>query len=322
MENKYRVISLITILLSLYVFSDDIIQYLPSFKMDHTYGPSRSVAKKFSALTKTQFGVKADNPELAKIDKIVKEPKLNKTGLAWLTFNKMGFDIMKSTDMHNNWLIQDFLKFTSTATKPVADIGSRFGVVASMAIGVNAQVIAIDPVAEHLIITRRWILDKEKLSKLFLYYGQFPRDVSLPKQSISAVILNRVFIFLTPQEIEQGIAKITEWLIPGGKIFIIANAPQHKQYSNWFMPIYESRWSSGSAWPGVNLDTSTALPDQAYWLPKYLHVMDERPLIKILEKHNFIIERTEFVSMKKFGQSPVERDGKEAIGIIAKLKHI
>ena len=115
---------------------------------------------------------------------------------------------------------------------------------------------------------------------------------------------------------DEALAKIGNWLIPGGQVFIVVMAPQHKEFSNWFLPIYEQRWQDGNNWPGM-LKVRKALPEQAYNLPEYLHVMDERPLRKALENLNFTIVNSGFISLKSFASKADDRDGKEAFGIIA-----
>ena len=69
-------------------------------------------------------------------------------------------------------------------------------------------------------------------------------------------------------------------------------------------------------WPGEHLEIAKALPAQAYALPKELYVMDAEVLTKALENHGYKVEKSDFISMKKFG-TETNRDGREALGVIA-----
>ena len=83
--------------------------------------------------------------------------------------------------------------------------------------------------------------------------------------------------------------------------------------------MYDQKWNDGNLWPGSGLKSCEVLPEQAYGLPEFIHVMDERPLKKVLEKFGFEIVESNFISMKRFGSEP-DRNGQESYGIIAK-KH-
>jgi hypothetical protein len=134
--------------------------------------------------------------------------------------------------------------------------------------------------------------------------------------SLSGVVLYRVAHFMPPDKFEEGIAKIHRWLVPGGKVFIAVLPPQHGEYRDKVLSQYDANWKKGNVWPGFSFKSQDILPDQAYALPARLHLMDERPLVNVLEKYGFTIEKKDFIDMKKFGKSE-QRDGHELYGIVA-----
>jgi SAM-dependent methyltransferase len=275
----------------------------------------------FRKLPQSEWGVNSTIAAIDSLDELTTEPVLSSSGKSYLTVNKMGFDVLHTEQSRNSWLITEFLKFSKVAKNPVLDIGAGYGNISLMLLAQGNKVIANDLAIEHLLtIHKSAKISKLAQGNLYLNYAKFPGEMNFPDNSIDAVMLHRVIHFMSPAEIELGLSKIAKWLRPGGKIFIVVMAPQHKQFADWFLPIYNDKWQQGDKWPGVNLPVKKALPDQAYNLPEFLHVMDDRPLTLALENSGFKIEKKDFISMTHFAKKPNERDGKEAMGIIAVKK--
>ena len=276
---------------------------------------------KFKELPKSEFGIKANDADVMSLSKDISEPKLSHTGKSYTTVNHMGFDVLNTSESINSWLVIDFLEFIKDAKKPVLDVGAGYGSISLLALAQGNTVVANDIAPEHLLSISKFALGRHlPLEKLYFNPNSFPGEMNFPANSLGAVMLHRVIHFMTPEQITTGLAKISRWLTPGGKVFIVVMSPQHKQFAGWFLPIYEQKWQEGDEWPGVNLPIQKALPDQAYNLPEVMHVMDDRPLRLALEKLGFIVEKSDFISMKHFATKPGERDGKEAVGIIAVKK--
>jgi SAM-dependent methyltransferase len=278
---------------------------------------------KFNSIKVSTFGVEAKKVELDGLEKILPDIKLSKTGKSLLTVNKMGYDILNG-ETESNWLISDFTQLVkSEQGKTILDIGSGYGRISHIALKQNHNVISNDIAAEHLLHNRK-IAKSNGLSieNLYLNNNHFPDKLSMPNNSLDAVVLYRVVVFLSPDEMEEGISNVHKWLKKGGKFYIVSLSPFHNDYSEWFLPIYNAKWESGDKWPGVNLEVEKALPKQAYNLPKYLHIMDERPLEYALKNAGFEIEKKEFIDMTRFGSKndKIKRDGKESFGIIAVKK--
>ena len=289
------------------------------FVLNSQFVHAFEIETKFDQLTSSNFGVNASLADLDSIMNLVTEPQKSLTGKSFLTVNKMGFDVFGNKQSQDSWIILDILEFTKNVQRPVLDIGCGYGYISLQILSNDAiKVIANDIALEHLLNVRKIALKQGlPLKNLYLNNKKFPKNLSFDENSLSTVILHRVLHFLSPNEIEVGLSKIQKWLQPGGKVFIVVMTPQHKEFSDWFLPIYEQEWKKGNKWPGTGLKVERALPDQAYNLPEFLHVMDERPLRYALERSGFSIEKVHFLSMKHFGKTPETRDGQEAIGIVA-----
>lgn len=262
------------------------------------------------------FGVRANAPFLDDIENTLPDnPPLSRTGKSLLTYNKQGFDIIDPDTAKKSFLIHAIAKFSKNTRQPMLEIGGGYGRLSKIMLEQGATVIENDLDLRHLIYGRK-LLEPELREHLYLNTFKFPRGMILPPNSLSGVVMYRVLHLMTPDEIEEGFAKIKRWLVPGGKLFIAVLPPQHVEYQDKVLKHYEQRWNKGDPWPGAGLKSEILLPQQAYGLPENLHVMDERPLKKALEKYGFMVEEYGFIDMKRFhGQT--SNDGQELFGLIA-----
>ena len=294
--------------------------FIFTIPLQSTGANANDISQKFSAIEQSNYGVHAINDKLDDIEKLLPDIPVSKTGKSFLTVNKTGFDVLNSENK-NNWVLNEYSKFMSTKSlQTILDIGSGYGRISHIALNRNKTVIANDIATEHLIYTRK-IAKSQGLSlkKLYLNNSHFPDNIIMENDALDAVVIYRVIHFLSAEEIELGLSKICKWLKKGGKVFIVVLSPYHKEYSEWFLPLYNAKWEDGNKWPGEGLEVAKALPRQQYNLPKYLHVMDDRPLKYTLEKHGFIVLKTGFIDMSRFNSADNKqnRDGKESFGIIA-----
>jgi hypothetical protein len=280
----------------------------------------RTLEYNFALLPNYIFGVPASLQELDKLEHLVPNPielKLPSGTTLVTSFNKMGFDFIAPEYAGENWLIQEYIQFASITSKPVLDIGACFGYTTNLALNAGATVIANDIEVGHLVFTRRNIDNPKLKANLYLNLARFPYETSFPPQSLSAVIIDRILHFLKPAEIEDGLDRVYEWLEPGGKIFIAVLPPQQKEVKDWLLPIYESKWQAGDTWPGIGIETSVAFPRYAHNLPKFVHIMDDRPLTIALKNHGFTIERSEFIKSTHMGLLNDSKGNIALYGIIA-----
>ncbi|MBY0462494.1 MAG: class I SAM-dependent methyltransferase [Alphaproteobacteria bacterium] len=261
------------------------------------------------------IGIRADSKSLDKLSII--PPMLSKTGKSFITFNKMGFDI-NSTNL--SWVAEEFINFCQEYPgEYVLDVGAGYGFLSRKALSKGVFVISNDIEMQHLLYSRKKVKNPDEILSLFLNTTPFPY-LDIPKNFLRAIILHRVLHFLPGKEVDLGLENAMTWLKKGGKVYIMVMSSEHIGYREKVLPEFERRKKKGDPWPGMYLDVEEHLPDQAYSLPKQLHIMDQEILRNALERHGFEIERMGYVSMQGFG-TETARDGKEAIGAIAVKKH-
>lgn len=264
-----------------------------------------------------KFGVLASSVSLDSLPK--DQPPLSNTGKSLVTLNKFGFDVLDEQTLAENWLVKEILE---TAKKPnalILDVGGGYGRLTSSITKINptARVIYNDRKKEHLYYGIKEMSPFQK-ERVYLNTKVCPEEMDFTGENfLDAAAYIRVFHFMKPSEIEQAIEKTSRWLKPGGKIFIMVLSPQHGEYRDKVLEEYERRWEQGDLWPGYFHKSKDILPDQSKHLPEWLHVMDGRPLERILEEKGYTITKRGFVeTMKKFGNTE-KRSGQEAYGLIA-----
>ncbi len=266
------------------------------------------------------FGVHASSSYLDSLpdsqSSLPNQPPQSKTEKSYITLNKYGYDVIDiSKGVENSWLIKELLDEVKSSRDPILDVGGGYGGLTFLMSKLGATVIYNDIDEGHLYYGKKQLSPSQK-ERVYLNSSSFPEEMNFPKNSLEGVVLHRVLHFLTPSQIEKGIEKISNWLKPGGKVYIVVLTPQHAEYRSKVLQKYDDEWQQGNPWPGYSYGSKDILPDQAENLPEQLHVMDGRPLKRILEKNGFVIIKDDFIGMKQYGKTEL-RDGKEAYGLIA-----
>lgn len=123
-------------------------------------------------------------------------------------------------------------------------------------------------------------------------------------------MLHRVLHFFSGEDIDKILSNCYQWLKPNGKIYIVMMSNEHVAFRD------KIKYDNSKKWPGDNLVVvEKHLPEQAYALPKTLHVVSIETLRNNLKEQGFEIEKVDYVSLKQVGTEK-NRDGKEAVGII------
>ncbi len=180
----------------------------------------------------------------------------------------------------------------------VLDIGCGYGntLLGMLPTSKGQRVIFNDLSSEHLeIIVRR--LEKRKYAHNNNYNGDFylnnklfPDEMDFPDNSFSSILFSYVAHYLTPTEIEVGMQKMYDWLIPGGRVYYrVLSINAHPFY--FYRNEYERRKTEGDRWPGYieslqNIDLpgkpTTGFPDSIH-----PHGVDE--LTRLAEETGFTL---------------------------------
>ncbi len=207
-----------------------------------------------------------------------------------------------------------FINYAFKQKLPSLEIGAAFGTVTIAALKKGAKIIANDLDIRHLeILSQNVPLSLNQ--NLCLLPGRFPYDLNLPSKSLASVFSSRVFHFLTPQEIADGLKQINRMLIPGGKLFVITETPYLKDYQK-FIPVFECRKKEGKKWPGVIENVALYAPTRMDNIPSLLHFFDDVTLSETLSRFGFKIERASMFERPDYPPD-LRLDGRESVGIIA-----
>ena len=211
-----------------------------------------------------------------------------------------------------------FIAFAQKTKHPLVDIGCAFGVASIPALEMGAEVVAIDLEESHLEALVKNV-PAHLSNKIKTIRARFP-DVDFPANSIGAVYMSQVLPFLSGQEIEQGIEKIYNWLVPGGKLFIVSFTPYIDHVSS-FIPVYEQRKNRNMEWAGYIEDLSkySLDPNISKNLPNKINHIDADDLARVCLKFNLQIERLEFFGDPENTLPPgIKFDDRERVGLIAR----
>ncbi|MGC8483753.1 MAG: class I SAM-dependent methyltransferase [Thermodesulfobium sp.] len=257
----------------------------------------------------TEFGVSAsrsnlvsDGLQIPLAEEDGKIPTLNQTG--FMTPDQNPYNL-------------SFIDFAATRKYPVLDIGAAYGLTTLPALYKGAQVIANDIDPRHLLLLREQA-EQESRKRLFLNKRKFPNETEFPNNSIGAILLCRVAHFLSGEDMDQAITKMTRWLVPGGRIFVVTMSPYHHLLTE-LLPGYLGKAEKNIAWPGVINNMHEIAPHLKTQIPNFLHVMDHQSLGKAFERHGLkILEESLFDYTRPKAK---KSDGKGYYGIIVEKKN-
>lgn len=205
-----------------------------------------------------------------------------------------------------------FIEFSKTSELPVLDIGTAFGYVPSLLVKSKIKVIANDIYRPHL--DSLYSNTPDEFRKLLsLNTDRFPDQLELMPNSIGAILASRVFHFLTGEELELGVKKMFDWLVPGGKVFVFTNAPYRKNMTS-FMAEYEKK-RAVEKYPGMVENVNSVNKEQGKYLAPFFHYMDKDVVSRLFIEAGFIIEKVDYVKIDL--PEDITLDGRENVGLIA-----
>jgi SAM-dependent methyltransferase len=139
-------------------------------------------------------------------------------------------------------------------------------------------------------------------------------EIDFPHESFGAILCARTLHFLRGRDIETTVRKMHDWLIPGGRIFLVADSPYVGPW--WKLaPEYERRKREGCPWPGFVQDYAALLPpgSNASEHPSFIHPLDPDILGRVTAQAGFEILEAGFLRRGGGGGT-----GREHAGVIAR----
>ena len=208
----------------------------------------------------------------------------------------------------------EFIDYVAQLKNPsVVEIGCAYVVSTLEMIKRGIPVAANDLDPRHLEILRDRI-PKEKRHLLTILPGRFPDSVPVLPGTIDAILTCRVLHFFPPDVLTKALNVIFNWLVPGGKAFIVTDTPYLRNLSR-FIGLYEQRVASGDPWPGFHANLHELAPEYAGKLPPTLHLLDERVLARVSTEIGFKVEKVQFIDRQDYPDT-VRWDGRESVGTI------
>ena len=206
------------------------------------------------------------------------------------TLNRMGY--MKQ---HLDEYTQAFVDYAAHSKELVLEIGCAYGFVVQEVLKNGGNIIASDLSEEHL----KMVLNntpKEHLERLFLYPAYFPKDLTLPNESVGAVLASRILHFLNGDEVGEGLGRIHNWLKKDGKFYFTAVTPYHASFRESFENVYQDRVANKEEWPGIIEDQWVINPTHKEYVEPFLNVFDIPQLEELLPKHGFKVDKISLFS--------------------------
>lgn len=224
-------------------------------------------------------------------------PTLNNTG--WMT---------ETLDDYS----RAFTEYAPTVPAECLDIGCAYGVATLPALAGGARVLACDLEPRHLEILAQRVpaADRDRFRS---HPARLP-DVDFPPASFGAILCARTLHFLLARDIEITVRKMFEWLVPGGRAYLITDSPY---VGPWWKsaPEYERRKREGCPWPGFVSNYSALLPagtDPAQH-PTFIHPLDPDILRRVAGEAGFEVLEAAF--LRGGGRAAT---GREHAGVIAR----
>ena len=219
------------------------------------------------------------------------------------TMNNTGF-MTEALDAYS----QEFVSYAGSIADEVLDIGCAYGVATLAALAAGARVCAADMDDRHLaVLVRR--TPAQQRARLRTAVAILP-TADFPAGSFGAILAARVLHFLRGEAIEAVVAKMLNWLRPGGRLFLVADSPY---VGPWYTaaPRYEERKKRGERWPGFLENYRQFLPPSANpgTHPEFINPLDPDILARVVTEAGFILEKAAFLPGAMPGSRPETHAG-------------
>jgi len=198
-------------------------------------------------------------------------PTLNNTG--WMT---------ESLDE----ISQAFTDYAGSIAAESLDIGCAYK---------GARVFACDIEPKHLDILTQCVPDAAA-DRYRSKAGALP-GIDFDHGSFGAVLASRVLHFLIGEDVERTVAKMYDWLQPGGRVYLVADSPYTGPWKA-AADEYERRKAAGDPWPGFIKNFAQYLPDTADPAagPAFINPMDPDILRRVCVDAGFEVLEARFLA--------------------------
>jgi SAM-dependent methyltransferase len=211
---------------------------------------------------------------------------------------------------------EEWIHYAGCIREPVLDLGCAYGVSTIPALEGGARVVACDMEAQHLQILESKVTPSLR-ANLSCVPGALP-EVEFEPEQFGAILCSRVLHFLNGDDIDKSLAKMAQWLKPGGRLYLVADTP----YGIWrnFIPTFETNRRKGERWPGVMVGLHNYLPTPGLQKhiekPPFMNLLDPEILARICSDAGLRVKRATFISRPDF-KGLGRMDGRENAGCLA-----
>lgn len=186
-----------------------------------------------------------------------------------------------------------FVLFAAQTGETALDIGCAYGVASLAALDKGAHVVACDMALDHVQV----LIDKAPLdqrARLQTVVAEMP-GINFAPGSFASLLCSRALHFLDGDGVGETVKKMSDWLKPGGKAFLIADTP----YTGFWAAgaeDYERRKEEGHPWPGFIEDVTQFLPETARSKSnmRSLNPMDPDTLARVCREAGLTVEHADF----------------------------
>jgi SAM-dependent methyltransferase len=211
---------------------------------------------------------------------------------------------------------EEWIQYAGRGGAPVLELGCAYGVSVIPALEGGARVVACDMEQQHLDILKSKVSPSLQ-ANLTCVAGALPH-VDFEPEQFGAILCSRVLHFLAGEDIEASVAKMANWLQPGGRLYLVADTP----YGIWrkFIPTFETNRRKGIRWPGMMVGLHNYLPTQGLQKhidkPPFMNLLDPELLARTCAEAGLRVKRATFIDRVDFrGQGRM--DGRENAGCMA-----
>jgi SAM-dependent methyltransferase len=215
---------------------------------------------------------------------------------------------------------EEWIQYAGRIGKPVLDIGCAYGASTIPALEAGGRVVACDMEPQHLEVLASKVTPSLR-ANLTCVTGALP-DIDFEPERFGAIFCSRVLHFLSGEDIDKSVAKMSSWLQPGGRLYLVADTP----YGIWrnFIPTFETNRRKGERWPGMMVGLHNYLPTPGLQKhiekPPFMNLLDAELLARICSDAGLRVKRATFIDRTDF-KGLGSMDGRENAGVLAVKPH-